>query len=180
MDPEVDLDERAPFGPFRLPDQMHARFLRRAVRLARVARDAGANNVFPRRQPTTILRNDMVEIEILPFENAAAVLAGVSIALENVVPGKFDFLLGQTIEHQKQDHTRQANLERNGVNHFGVIACACQIAPLAEAERLERTIVIAHHDLSMALEQKRESPARAADVHRLPEPVQNENLLIQA
>ena len=44
---QVDLDEGTPLGPLGLADEVHAGFLRRVIGLARVAGDAGADDVFP-------------------------------------------------------------------------------------------------------------------------------------
>lgn len=60
--PEVDLDEGAPLGPFRLFDKMHPGFLRGAVCFSRVAADAGAHDVFPGCRPAALARDDVVEV----------------------------------------------------------------------------------------------------------------------
>ena len=79
VETEIDLHEWTPLGSLRLFHQMHSRLLRRAVRLARVARDARANNVFPRRRPAMIARNDVIEIQIFAIKFFSAVLASVAI-----------------------------------------------------------------------------------------------------
>src|SRR4051812_46470532 len=90
---ETDLDERPPLRPLGLADKMQMRFLRRAIGLMRVALDAGANDIFPRCRPTTVARDDVIEIQILADAGLAAVLAHILVAFEDVVPGKFYFLL---------------------------------------------------------------------------------------
>src|ERR1017187_9563447 len=84
MQAEVDLDERPPLGPFGLADKMQAGLLGRAVGLLRVAFDAGADDVFPRRRAAAVARDDVIQVQILAVEDAAAVLAGVFVALKNV------------------------------------------------------------------------------------------------
>ena len=86
------------FGRFGLRIKRHVRFMRQSIALARVTRNAGANHVFPSRQAAAIARHHVIEIQIAAIENMAAILAGVFVALENVVPGKLHFLLRQPIE----------------------------------------------------------------------------------
>src|SRR5881396_1317087 len=95
---EVDLDERAPLRSLWFADQMHARLGGRAVGLARIATDTGANDVLPRRRPSSVSRNHVVQVEIVPVKHFTAILASVPISLEDVVPGELDLLLGQAIK----------------------------------------------------------------------------------
>ena len=44
---EADLHKGPPLGPLGLADEVQARLLRRAVGLARIALDAGADDVLP-------------------------------------------------------------------------------------------------------------------------------------
>ena len=62
---EIDLNKRPPFRPLRFADQMHARFLGRAVRLARVALDARTHNVLPRRGAAPIARDHVAEVVLV-------------------------------------------------------------------------------------------------------------------
>ncbi len=95
------MDERPPLRPLRFANQAHVRFAREPVAFARIAADAGTNHVLPRGRPSPVTRYDMIQIEFATIENLAAVLAGVLVALEHVVPSKFHFLLRKPIEHQK-------------------------------------------------------------------------------
>ena len=90
---------------------MHPGFLWRSVRLVRIALDAGADNVLPRRRAAAVARDDVVQIQILALEYLATVLARVFIALENVMARKFHFLLGQSIEDDEQNHSWNADAE---------------------------------------------------------------------
>jgi hypothetical protein len=51
----------------------------------------------------------VIQIEIFAVERAAAVLARVLVPLEDVVPGKFDFLFRKPVEYDQQNHARDAN-----------------------------------------------------------------------
>ena len=97
---KCNMDERPPFWPLRFPDQTHVRFAGEPVALARIARNARANYVLPRSRPSAIARHDVIEIELAAVEKFAAVLAGVLVALEHIVAGKFYFLLWKPIERK--------------------------------------------------------------------------------
>jgi hypothetical protein len=113
-----DLDKRPPLWSLRFADQAHVCLTREPVALARIARDAGANHVFPSRRPAPVARHDMIQIKVTPIEEFATVLAGVLVALKYVVSGEFHFLLRKPIEHKQHDHPRDLDLERDGRNHF--------------------------------------------------------------
>ena len=106
---KIDLDKRPPLRTFRLPDQVQTGFLRRVICLARVAGNAGANDVLPRGGTAAIPRNDVIQIQVLAFENFSAVLAGIAIPLENVMSGKLHFFFWQAIKHHQQNHARHAD-----------------------------------------------------------------------
>ena len=103
---EIDLYERTPLRPFRFLHQMQTRFLRGAVRFARVTRDAGADDVFPRRRAAAISWDDVIEIQVLPIKQMSAVLAGVAIAFEDIMARELHFLLRHVVIREQQDHAR--------------------------------------------------------------------------
>ena len=109
--PDVHLDKRTPFRTFRFAHQMQACLLRSAICFSRVAGNAGANNVFPGRWPAAVTRNNVIEIQIFALKNLAAVLAGVPVTLENIVPRELHFLFRKTIEHHQKNHARNTNFE---------------------------------------------------------------------
>src|SRR6185369_1447348 len=111
MKAEVDLDKGPPLGPLGFSDQPHARFLRRAIGLLSVTRNAGTDNVLPGGRSAAVPRDHVIQIEILAIERPAAVLAGVLVSLENVVPCELDLLFRQPIEHHQQNYARDANAE---------------------------------------------------------------------
>src|SRR5258706_7651743 len=80
---EADLDERPPLGPLGFADQVHVRFLRRAIRLERIAFNAGTDDVLPCCRSAAVAWNHMVQIQILAVAGLAAILAGILVALEN-------------------------------------------------------------------------------------------------
>ena len=168
MQREVDLHERTPFRALRFADEIHAGFSGSAVGLACVAHDAGADDVLPRRWSATVARNNVVEIQILSVENLAAILAGVFIALKNVVPGEFHFFFRQPVIHKQQNNSRHADAERNRVNGFIVWRISGKITPFGKIERAERTVRVFGDDLCLALKEKRERAAGRANIDSLP------------
>src|SRR4051812_21483112 len=71
---EGNVDERAPFRALGLAQKLHAGFVRQAITLAAVARNARAHDVFPRRLAAPIPREDVIEIQIAPVEDFSAIL----------------------------------------------------------------------------------------------------------
>jgi len=129
---EVDLHKRPPLWPLGLANEMQIGFLGGVVGLLRVALDAGANDVFPRRRAAAVARNDVVQIQVLALEYNAAVLAGILVALKDVVAREFDFLLRQTVVNQKQDDSRYADTEGNGVDGLVMGRVAGKVAPFVK------------------------------------------------
>src|SRR5439155_14586481 len=113
-----NLDERPPFWPFGFADQAHVRFARKPVALACIAGDARANHVLPSCGSSAIARHDVIQIEFASIENLTAVLAGVLVALKNIVARKLYFLLWNPIEHQQYNHPWDTDFERDGCNHL--------------------------------------------------------------
>jgi len=130
-----DMDERAPLRPLRFPNQMHVCFLRKPVALTRITRNARANDIFPCRHPAAVAWDNVIEIQLVSLKNVTAILAGVSIALENVVSGKLHFLFRKTIKKEQHDHARHANLPRDGRDHFVFRRGRRKIAPTLEVVR---------------------------------------------
>ncbi len=53
-----------------------------------------------------------------------------------------------------------------------------EIAPLVEIKRVKRTVVAVEHHLGVALKQQCERAPGGADIDRLPEPVQDQHMLV--
>ncbi len=113
-----NLDKRPPFWPFGFADQTHVRFARKPIALARIARNARANHVLPSCGPSAIARHDVIQIKFASIEKLTAVLAGVLVALEDIVARKLYFLLWKPIEHQQHNHPWDTDFERDGCNHL--------------------------------------------------------------
>ena len=176
---EIDLHERTPFRALRFADEIHARLGWCPVGLVCVATDAGTNDVFPGRRAAPVARNDVVEVQILPVKNLAAILAGVFVAFKNIVPGELHFLFRHPVIHEQQDDARHADAEGDAVNGVFVRAGGGNIAPFGKIKSAEGTVGIIQNDLGVALKEQRESAPGGADIDCLPEPVQNQNMLVQ-
>ncbi len=173
VEDEIDLHKRSPFRTLGFADEVHAGFVRGAVALARVAGDAGADNVLPRGRPATVARDDVVEVQIFALENFAAVLAGVVVALKDVVARELHFLLGHAVIHEEEDDLRHADAEGDGVDGILRRRVVGDIAPFLKIKSAEGAVGIFQHHLGVALKEKGERPASGADIDRLPEAVQH-------
>jgi hypothetical protein len=176
---EIDLHEWAPLRTLRLADQMHPGFEWGAVRLARVALDAGANNILPGRWTAAIARNDMVEVQVFAIKDLSAVLTRILVPLKDVVPRELHLFLGHAVEKGEDNDPRDSNAKANGTYAFGVRLFAREVVPLLEVISLERPIRRIQNNLRVAFKQKGESPPGGANVDRLPKPVENQDLLVQ-
>jgi len=141
LEAEVHLDERPPSRSLWLPYEVHSGFLGGAIGLARVAFNARADNVFPRCRPSPIARNNMVKVQVFPIKNAPAILAGVLVALEDVVARELDLFLRQAIKHEQKNHLRDSDSERNCVDAGFTVAVAGKMPPLSETVRLKRAVL---------------------------------------
>ena len=174
-----NLNKWPPFRPLRFANQTHVRFTREPVALSGIASDAGANHVLPGGRPPAVARHDVIQIELAPIEELAAVLAGVLVSLKHVVSGEFYFLLRKPIEHKQHDHPRDLDLERDGRNHFMIGRVRGQIAPAFEIVRRKGVRVIRRNNLGVPCVYERKGAASRTDVHRLPKPVEHQNLTVQ-
>ena len=175
---EIDLHKRPPFRALWFAYEIHPRFVRCMVRLAGIARNAGADDVFPGRRAASVAWNDVVEVQIFAVKNFTAILTGIFIALKNVVPGELHFLFRQSVVHEQQNDFRHADAERNRVDGIFVRRIGGDITPFRKIKRTEGAIRIVHHHLCLTLKEERERSASGADIDCLPEPVQNQNVLV--
>ena len=174
-----NLDKRPPFRSLRFSDQAHVRFAWKPVAFARIARDARANHIFPGRRPAPVARDNVIQIKFAAIEEVAAVLAGVLVSLEYVVPGEFYFLLRKAIEHQQHDHPRDLDSEGNGRDHFMLGRVRRQIPPAFEIVSRKVVRVVRRNDLGVPRVYERKGAASRADIYRLPKPVEHQNLTVQ-
>ncbi len=172
------MHERPPLGSLRFANQAHMRFAREPVAFARITINARTNHVLPGGCPAPITRHHMIQVEFAAIENVSAVLAGVLVALKNIVPCKFYILLRKPIKNEKHDHPRDPNLERNRGDHLVVRRGRRQITPAFEIVRHEIVRLIGRDNVSMAGIHQREGATRRANVNCLPQAVKHQNLIV--
>jgi hypothetical protein len=173
-----DLHKWAPLGPLRFADKMHVRFLRQPIALARIARNARANHIFPCRRSASFAWHDMIEIQVVALKNVATILTGVLVTFEDIVTRELHFLFRETIEKEQYDHARHANLPRNRCDHFMFRRSRGKIAPALKIVRHEIIGFIRRNNVGMAgVYQRKRAPSRA-DIDRLPETIQHQNLTV--
>jgi hypothetical protein len=154
LEAQVDLDERPPLGSLGFSDQVHAGFAWGPIALARIALDARTNNVLPNGRAPAVAGDDVVQVQILSVKGSTAVLAGVFVPFEDVVPSKFDLLFGVAVKKEKKDDPRHPNSERNGADTLRVRLLLRKVLPLVKTEGLEGTVAAGQDDLSSAFEQQ--------------------------
>lgn len=180
LHPLIDrhLKQRLPLRTTRFSDKLHAGLLGRPVALVRVALDAAANNVLPDRRAALVARDDVIKIQLRAIANAAAILAGVMIALENVVSGELHLFFGRPTVNEQQNHLWNADFEGNASHRFFFGKRIGDSAPALEVVGL-KFLAARKDDVSMAEKQKCERPFGGADVDRLPQTVEHQDVLSQ-
>jgi len=107
---EGDVHKGSPFRPLRLLKQLHPGLVRKAISLPRVARDAGADNIFPCGLSPAVTWQDVVNVEIRPVEVMSTILAGVFVPLKDVVASELDLLFGKSVKEAEHDDSRDPDL----------------------------------------------------------------------
>jgi hypothetical protein len=144
-----------------------------------IALDTGADDILPTGWTASVTRDYVVKIQILALASFAAVLAGVLVTLEDVVACKLDFLLRQMVIDQQQNHPGHPDAKRDGADGFGMGFLFGEVLPFAEIKGLKRAVIPVEHNMGMALKQQRQRPAGSANIHRLPEAVEDQHVLVQ-
>jgi len=120
----------------------------------------------------------VIQVKLTAIEQFTAVLAGVLVTFEYVMPGEFHFLLRKPIEHKQHDHARDADLERNGRNYFVVGRVRRNVPPAIEIVRQKIIRLIRGNHVRVSRVHQSKRAAGRADVNRLPETVQHQNLTV--
>lgn len=168
---EADIHERPPFGSLWLADELHVGLVWKPVALAGVARNARADDVFPRGLATAIPRHHVVEIQITAVEDAIAVLAGICVALENVMPCKFDLLLGKALKEEEDDYSWDTDPQAYRSSHIRFRIGLGKIFPAFEVVCEEVVLLVRGNDLRVTLIEEREGSPCRAGIYSLPEAI---------
>jgi len=102
-------------GPKGLSVQFHAHLLRGAVSFLVVAGDAGRNEVFPRISAPAGLGQHVVDREVVP---GSAVLAGIPIPLDDVLPREHDAFVRDTRVLLEPNDARPREANGGGADVF--------------------------------------------------------------
>lgn len=173
-----EADERPALRPGRLSQEAHIRLVRQPVRLADIARNTGADDVFPVRLPAVMTRDHVVEIQLASVKNAPAILALVFIALKDVVAGKLDFLLRKLVKGVQQNDLGHPDPIANRMHTRDIFQrwiLARKIDPIHQAEHLI-AVFRGVNNLGMVLAKEAERSLQPDDIHGLPQAIQYQNL----
>lgn len=176
---EVEIEVRAPQRLLRRANGIHPRLFRGTARLSGVAVLAATDKVFPGGFSAEVARDDVVEVEVSLIHDVATILAGIFVPGKNVLAGQLHlFLRGLAVE-DKKDYGRNRYPPIDAVNELELaIRLAREIAPIVETERSEGAVLLKDR-VRVALTEHADSPASGADVHRLPEPIEHEDIFSQ-
>ena len=92
----------------------------------------------------------MIEIQIVAIEKLAAILAGILVPLENVMPGELHFLFRQSIEQQQDDYAWDTDLPLNRGYHLSLRRLRGKITPTVEIMRQEIICAVGSNNLGMS------------------------------
>jgi hypothetical protein len=176
---ESDIHEWPPLWTLGLADEMHVGLVRQPVALAGIAGDARADDIFPSGLAAAIAGHHVVEIQVAAVEDTIAVLAGICIALEDVMPCELDLFLRETLEKQKDNNARNANLQADRSSHIRFRIGLGKIFPALEVVCEEVVLLVSRNHLRVALIEEREGSPGRAGIYSLPEAIEHKNRLIQ-
>ena len=66
--------------------------------------------------PATVARYNMVKIQVPALEALAAILAGIPVTLENIVPSELDLFPRQPIENEQENYPWHLQSKRDRTN----------------------------------------------------------------
>lgn len=121
-------------------DEFHSCLLWSSAAFSGVALDAGADEVFPGVAAAVGSWVHVVDGEVACWEDAAAVLALVAVAGEEVAAVEFDVLLGEFVVAQEADDARHGDVHADSLDP--VVALGLELAlELAEFEPAFEVVV---------------------------------------
>jgi hypothetical protein len=121
----------------------------------------------------------MVDVEIGPVEVITAILAGVFIALKNVVPREFDLFFWQPLEKTEYDDSGYPDFQRDGLKHPWFRIGDGKMSPTRKIMGQEITRSVRCDNLRMTLIEEGECPPDRTGVDGLPQPVEDKNRLVE-
>ena len=120
----------------------------------------------------------MIQIQVPPVFDLAAILAGVGVPLENILAGQLDLFFGNPVKKHQDNHPGDTDPETDGSQGILPLIVLTEFPPTVEVEGpkiIPRPIAL--HHLGVPHVQQTECPANGTDVDGLPESVQDQNTM---
>lgn len=129
---------------------MHLGLSRGAVGLAGITGNTGGNDVIPFGDSAMIARDDVVEIELTFRKTFPTILAGVFVAEEDVLAGKFHFLARDAIVEREDDDFGNLKRDADRIDHFFSDGILGVFKPRTDIVSLVTCFALGLHDLGVA------------------------------
>jgi len=121
-----------------------------------------------------IPRDNVIQIQIPPIFQLPAVLAGIGVPFEDVLPSQFNLFFRNPVKKHQYNNPWDADPKADGANRILTLIVLAELLPPMEIEGpkiIPCTIPLYH--LSMPHIQEAKGPPDGADVHCLPKAVQD-------
>lgn len=176
---EIEVQVWTPHGLFRFSDEGHPRLLGRAVGFSGVALLAATDDILPGGLSAEMARDDMVEVELPSINGFPTILAGVLVSLVDVLAGELDVFVRRLVVEYQKDDGRDGYPVIDAVNEAErTVGGEGEIPPILVTEALERAVFL-KDGVGVPLVKHTDSPPCCADVHGLPQPVEDEDVFVE-
>jgi hypothetical protein len=121
-----------------------------------------------------IPRDNVIQIQIPPIFQLPAVLAGIGVPFEDVLPSQFHLFFWNPVKKHQYNNPRDSNAKADGANRILTLIVLAELLPPVEIEGpkiIPCTITL--YNLGMPHIQEAKGPPYGADMHCLPEAVQD-------
>ena len=121
-----------------------------------------------------IPRDNVIQIQIPPIFQLPAVLAGIGVPFEDVLPSQFNLFFRNPVKKHQYNNPWNTDSKADGANCILTLIVLAELLPPMEIKGpkiIPCTIPLYH--LGMPHIQEAKGPPDRADVHRLPEAVQD-------
>jgi hypothetical protein len=121
-----------------------------------------------------IPRDNVIQIQISPIFCLSAVLTGIRIPFEDVLPSQFNLFLWNPIKKHQYNNSWNADSKADGTNRILTLIVLAELLPPVEIEGpkiISCTITL--YNLGMPHIQEAKGPPDRADVHCLPKAVED-------
>lgn len=171
-------EKRAPTRFAGLRHREHLGLFRQLVRLARIALDTRTNHVFPGSRTAFVSRNHVVQVQFPWLVALPAILAGEFVPLENTLPAELHFLPRDPVVAHQNDDGRNPEVVRDRPDHVVSPVIRRFENPRVGIVSQEIRLLVRMHHLRMPQEKEADGPFGAADMNRLPKPIEHQDLAV--